>query len=81
MSEECLEGTYTRTGNGQSMTVTIPIIEMQPEVMSALSSMLSSGRTHCIVNNTVVIQNGLITSQVGLHNTVVIQNGLAISFF
>ena len=46
--------------------ISIAIIEMQPEVMAALTSMITNTQSHCVVNNTVVIQNGLTTNQVGL---------------
>ena len=44
--------------------ITVPVIEVSTEIMNAVQTMVTSAQSHCIINNTVVIQNGLTTNQV-----------------
>ena len=60
MKQECLPSDkFTNLGYE-----TIPIIEVSSEIMTAVQTMVASSQSHCIINNTVVIQNGLTTNQV-----------------
>ena len=60
MDQECLPSDkFSDLG-----AVKIPIIEISSEIMTAVKSMVSGSQSHCIINNEVVIQNGLTTNQV-----------------
>lgn len=49
--------------NGDAGDISIPLIEVQPEVLTSINNMIVSNKTQCTVNN-IVIQNGLTTQQV-----------------
>ena len=60
MDQECLPSDkFSDLGS-----VKIPIIEISSDIMTAVKSMVSGSQSHCIINNEVVIQNGLTTNQV-----------------
>ena len=65
----CQPGTTTDLSNGEPADVAIPIIEVQPEVLSVINNMVATNQPTCSINN-VVIQNGLTTNQVTITSAV-----------
>ena len=60
MEQECLPSEkFSDLGSVQ-----IPIIEVSSEIMAAVKTMVSGSQSHCIINNDLVVQNGLTTNQV-----------------
>ena len=61
---ECESGAISNDmGSGEPAEIAIPVIEVQPEVLTAINSMIQSNQPTCLINN-VTVQNGLTTNQV-----------------
>ena len=52
-----------RDESEQHSEISIPCIEVQPEVLTTINAMILGNHTQCVVNN-ITIQNGLTTNQV-----------------
>lgn len=64
LSMPLLPGSIAEQSGREPADIAIPIIEVLPEVLTAINNMITSSQATCVINN-VSIQNGLTTNQNG----------------